>query len=582
MPVVMGMSAFFHDSACCLVRDGAIVAAAQEERFSRQKHDPSLPMQAFRWCLEQAHLTMADLDGVAYYEAPFKKLERQLWQLRSGLSRDRCFGLWRQARQPAELIRSVLGYEGDIDVFEHHRSHAASAFFCSGWPDAAILTVDGVGEWATTTYGRGRGDEIDLFEEVPFPHSLGLLYSTLTGYLGFGVNDGEYKVMGLAPYGQPRYVDRLRQVIRPEAGGQYRLDLRYFDFVSRERMHTDALVDLLGCPARHRDDPLSQDHRDIARSLQIVLEDILLEKVRYLHARVGGDALCLAGGVALNCVANGRLRRDGPFARIFVQPAAGDAGGAVGAALLAHARRAPLAPRQLEDAYLGPAYSNEAIADLINRVRIRPADYRGRESALIDAVVDLLCDGKVIAWFQGRMEFGPRALGARSILADPRAAGMRDHVNLLIKERESFRPFAPAVLDSLASVHFELDHPSPFMLETCRVRSALPLPAVTHVDGSARVQTVDARTNPRFARLLAAFHARTGCPMLLNTSFNLRDEPIVAAPVDALRSFARSQLDALVIEDFLVARADLSSGLVANCRGVRLERGRTEDRVYTF
>jgi carbamoyltransferase len=585
MFTVVGLSAYFHDSACCVLRDGVLVAAAQEERFSRRKHDESFPLRAFGWCLRQAGLTLADVDCVAYYEDPFKKLERQLWQAWPALSPDRCLRLWARARLPLNAIREVLGHRGDVEISDHHQSHAASAFFFSGFRDAAILTVDGVGEWATTTYGHGSGERIEMLEEVEFPNSLGLLYSTITSYLGFAVNDGEYKVMGLAPYGRPRFVETLRVLAESGPGGQFRLCPRYFDFRRDDRMYSDAVPELLGMPPRRRGEPILPCHEDLARSLQVVLEEMLLEKVRYLHTRVPVDDLCMAGGVALNCVANGRILREGPFRRLFIQPAAGDAGGALGAAALAHVRHrgTERLPARLEHVYLGPGASAQEVGDLLDTLAIAATDYRRDEEALIAETVRRLSSGQIVAWFQGRMEFGPRALGARTILGDPRDPTMRDRVNSIIKEREAFRPFAPAVLESHARAHFDLDHPSPFMLETCQVISPIALPAITHVDGTARVQTVDARTHPRFARLLRAFHDRTGCPVLLNTSFNLKDEPIVATPADALSSFARSPLDALVVEDFIVDRAQLLAALPTAGKTLQATASRMATlQVYPF
>jgi carbamoyltransferase len=581
---VVGISAYYHDAAACVLRDGVLVAAAQEERFSRRKHDDSLPQQAFRYCLAEAGLTIADVDCVAFYENPAVKLERRLSQYWPVLTPRRCFEFWARARLPVNAIRMMLGYEGEIELCDHHRSHAASAFLFSGFEESAILTVDSVGEWATTAYGSGRDGTIELFEDVRFPHSLGLLYSTLTNYLGFAVNDGEYKVMGLAPYGRPRLLSALRELLHAGPAGQFELNARYFDFTRTDRMYTDALADLVGCPPRRPGDAILPIHHDIASSLQVLLEEVLLDKVRYLHERVPVDNLCMAGGVALNCVANGRILREGPFKRLFVQPAAGDAGGCVGAAALAHARHCGAATprrRQLDHVYLGPAYSSADVARVLAVAGVEASDYRGREVALIEAAAGLLGEGRILGWFQGRMEFGPRALGARSILADPRDPSMQERVNARIKERERFRPFAPAVLASEASRFFALDHPSPFMLETCQVISDVALPATTHVDGSARVQTVDAHFHPRFAKLLQAFERRTGCSVVLNTSFNLSDEPIVASPADALRSFARSELDALVIEDFIVERSALSESLVASCR--RASGAREGQRnAYTF
>jgi carbamoyltransferase len=550
---VVGISAFFHESACCLLRDGRLVAAAEEERFSRVKHDPRLPAAAFRWCLRRGGIGIADVDCVAYYESPVKKLARQLWSRIP--PRDLA---WLDPGRPERAIREGLGYEGSLLTFDHHLSHAASAFFFSGFPEAAVLTVDGVGEWATTTYGRAGGLTIAPFEQVAFPHSLGLLYSTLTAYLGFAVNDGEYKVMGLAPYGEPRYAGEMRRLVSSAPGGQYRLALEYFDFLRGRRMYSAALPRLFGAPPRRPEEEIAPFHCDVARSLQTVLEEILLEKVRYLHGRTGLADLCLAGGVALNVVANGRILREGPFQRLFVQPAAGDAGGCLGAAALAHARLTGERPGgPLRHVYLGPSWTAGEVAELLAAAGLAAEDFRGREAALLDATAERLAAGRVVGWFQGAMELGPRALGARSLLADARHPGMRDRLNRLVKKREAFRPFAPSVLAAHAREHFALDHPSPFMLETCRVVSPLALPAVTHVDGSARPQTVDAADAPRFAALLEAFRRRTGCPVLVNTSFNVRGEPIVCSPVDALCSMGVSGIDALVLEDFLLDRPAL-------------------------
>ncbi len=547
---IVGLSAGYHESACCLLADGQLVAAAEEERFSRVKHDPRLPLAAFRFCLDSAGVGPAQIDALAYYESPVKKLARQLW------ARQPVRAVDLDVRRIERNIRERLGFAGPILTFEHHPSHAASSFFYSGFADAALLTVDGVGEWATTAYGRGHGREIEIFEQVEFPHSLGLLYSTLTSYLGFRVNDGEYKVMGLAPYGRPRYLAALRRLVELRERGQFALDMRYFDFAATDRMHTGALTDLLGMPPRAPGSAVRRCHRDLARSVQLLLEDVLLAKVRYLATQVASPNLCLAGGVALNCVANRRLLAEGPFARVFVQPAAGDAGACLGAAALAHAALTGERPAgaPLAQAQLGPAWDTASIRCLLAAAGVAARDYAGREDAMLAAVVERLLAGQVVAWFQGRMEFGPRALGGRSILADPRRPEIRDRINRLIKKRESFRPFAPSVLLEHAGDHFALDHPSPFMLETCAVRSPLALPAITHVDGSARPQTVDRRHSPRFAALLTAFHQRTGCPMLLNTSFNVDGEPIVCTPEDALRSMAAAQLDALVLGDFLIDR----------------------------
>ena len=561
---IIGISAGYHDSACSLLQDGVLVAAAQEERFSRVKNDKSWPVKAFLYCLQEGGITIADVDCIGYYEDPCLKLGRQIWmgfmpnlpasrrdQILDRLSRT----------PPQQMIVDILGYEGRVEIFDHHLSHAASSYFFSGFDEAAILTVDGVGDWATTTYGCGKGPHIERFEQVDFPDSLGFFYSAITGYLGFEVNEGEYKVMGLAPYGEPEYADKIRKLVEVTSEGQYRLNMKYFGFLTEDCMYTQELIDLLGQPPRDPESELTQYHMDVARSAQVVLEGIMLEKTRYLHSKFPSENLCMAGGVALNVVANGKCLREGPFKRLFVQPAAGDAGGSVGAAALAHARVTGQPPqvKQLEHVYLGPANS---VSDAYRFLKVSSAkfeDFRGKEDDLIRFTVDRLVEGKVIGWSQGRMEFGPRALGGRSILADPRRPEMRDRINALVKMREAFRPFAPAVLESEYQNHFALNHASPFMLETCDVISDIDLPSITHIDGSARIQTVNANTNPRFTKLLEEFYRRTGCPIILNTSFNMRGEPIVCTPADAVRCFNRCQIDMLVLEDFVLERSGIPS-----------------------
>ncbi|HXD32871.1 MAG TPA: carbamoyltransferase N-terminal domain-containing protein [Pyrinomonadaceae bacterium] len=557
---IIGISCFFHDAACCLLKDGVLIAAAEEERFSRSKHDASIPKRAFNYCLEEAGLTIDEVDCVAYYEEPTKKLARQISMMLPGLASEKKMMVRLDPHRAKREIREILGYEGLIEYVGHHQAHAASCFYYSGFNEAAILTVDGVGEWDTTSYGVGKGKDLEILETVEFPHSLGLLYSTITGYLGFEVNEGEYKVMGLAPYGQPRHADLIRKLIINQPRGQYLLDLQYFDFKSFQRMYSDKMLSLFGRPPRQPRTEILDFHKDLARSLQFVLEELLMDKLKYLHELTGSENLCMAGGVALNCVANGRIKREGPFKQMFVQPAAGDSGGALGAAAIAHQRRANGETKSLifNHAYLGPAFTSEEVASLVESTGVKAQDFRGREVELIEAVAQKLAAGKIVGWFQGRMEFGPRALGARSILADPRGEKMQDRINSIIKQRESFRPFAPAVLEERAAAHFDLDHVSRYMLETCQVKSPIKLPAVTHVDGSARVQTVDEETNPRFARLLRAFERLTGCPILLNTSFNLNYEPIVCNPIDALICFILSGLDTLVLEDFIIDRSGIS------------------------
>lgn len=555
---IIGISAFYHDSACCLLQDGVLVAAAQEERFSKRKHDPSLPVQAFFYCLEQANLSISRIDYLAYYEEPVKKLARQLW---SGYDYEGEEMIARMdPKRPEREIRELLGYEGPIKYVGHHLSHAASSYYFSGFDSAAIMTVDGVGEWTTATYGEGKGNRINLFEEVQFPDSLGLLYSTITSYLGFRVNNGEYKVMGLAPYGKPLYVDKIHALLKSADLGQFQLEMGYFDFVRGRRMYSDTLIELFGQLPRQPETEIMQFHKDVAKSLQVVLEEILLEKSKYLYDRTGLTNLCMAGGVALNCVANSRILRDGPFRQLFVQPAAGDAGGALGAAALVYSQLTEHKRRseKLKHVYLGPGYSIDEISRMLNSTSLNAKDYSREPGKMIREAARRLAQGRVIGWFQGRMEFGPRALGARSILADPRDDTMRDKINAMVKKREAFRPFAPAVLEDKTREHFEIDHASPFMLETCQVISDIHFPAITHVDGSARIQTVDRETNPLYAELLIEFDRLTGCPVLLNTSFNVRGQPIVCTPFDALLCFINTEIESLVLGDFIIDKADNS------------------------
>jgi carbamoyltransferase len=571
--LILGISAFYHESAVCALVDGELVAAVAEERFSRVKHDAALPVEAWRWCLGRVGADVTDIEAVAYYERPAVKLERQRW---AGPRKGDAEPGWRDAAAAERAVREGLGWDGPFLEYPHHLSHAASAYYLSGFEAAAVLTADGVGEWATTGYGRGDGDDVKLFAEVRFPHSLGLFYSTLTAYLGFRVNSGEYKVMGLAPYGEPRFFDRLRRVLRVEDGPGFELEMRYFDFVTGRRMWSAELEDLLGVMPRRPGEPLEAVHADLAASGQRLLEEVLLGKAGWLAGEVGSPNLCLAGGVALNGVANGRLLREGPFDRMFVPPAPGDAGGAVGAAMLAHrqltgrrpATGSPGAP--LAAARLGPSWSVGDVAALLGAAGLEHRDHRGDAAALVEETARRLAAGQVVGWFEGAAELGPRALGGRSILADPRDPEVRERLNRRIKRREAFRPFAPAVLAERAGEHFALGRLAPgddanllarFMLQTCPVRSPLALPAVTHVDGSARPQTVDPATHPRFAALLAAFERLTGCPVLLNTSFNVAGEPIVDSPADALLTFAAAGLDALVLEDFVIDREGLPADL---------------------
>ncbi len=589
-PNIVGMSWGYHDSACCLLQGGTLVAAVQEERFSRTKNDKSIPRRAFRYCLEAGGLALSDIDCIAYYEDPGLKLGRQLWMALNpelpAAQRETILARL-GGQQPEETIRRVLGYAGPVEIVDHHLSHAASSYYYSGFDEAAILTLDGVGDWPTTTYAAAAGPRIDRFEQVDFPDSLGFFYSAITGYLGFEVNEGEYKVMGLAPYGTSRYADKMRELIEVTSAGQYRLNMKYFGFLTGSSMYSEELAALLGQPPRAPESELRQFHKDVARSVQAVLEEVLLEKVRYLHSRVPSENLCLAGGVALNVVANSHCLAQGPFQRLFVQPAAGDAGCSLGAAAVAHVRLRGEAPsrQRLQHVFLGPAIATDEVHRLLAASSAKYRDLRGREEELIGYTVDRLLEGKVIGWAQGRMEFGPRALGARSILADPRQPEMRDRINALVKMREGFRPFAWAVLETAVRDHFALDHPSPFMLETCKVISPLDLPSITHVDGSARVQTVSRDTHPRFAALLEEFYRRTGCPILLNTSFNMRGEPIVCTAQDAILSFDRCANDTLLLDEFILERSGLPVLWELQAKKALAQRSRegaVEHLVYTL
>jgi carbamoyltransferase len=593
-PHILGLSAYYHDAAAALVSGGEIVAAAQEERFSRRKHDERFPEQAAAWCLRQAGLTPAQLDAVVFYDKPILKFARLLesylavapggWrtfpQVLPGWLGEK-LNLRRTLREELPGLRP----ECPILFTTHHQAHAASAFYPSPFAEAAILTVDGVGEWATTTVGRGRGTAIELLREIRFPHSLGLLYSAFTGYCGFRVNSGEYKLMGLAPYGEPRYADLIRtELLDLKDDGSFWLNLDYFAFLHGTTMTNARFHRLFGGPPRRPEDPLEPRHMDLARSVQVVTEEVLLRLARHARELTGLPHLCLAGGVALNCVANGRLLREGPFERLWIQPAAGDAGGALGAALAAwhehfHGARdhaaAPAAAGASTDAMhgalLGPEYTDAEIEETLRR---HGAVWeRLDRDALLDRTVQLLAAGKVVGWFQGRLEFGPRALGNRSILGDPRSPAMQSVMNLKVKFRESFRPFAPAVLRERAGAYFELDTDSPYMLLVAPVRAELrrpvppglrgldllkaersTLPAITHVDFSARIQTVDAARFPLLHALLRRWEAATGCAVLVNTSFNVRGEPIVGSPDDAYRCFVNTEMDYLVIGSYLLDR----------------------------
>jgi carbamoyltransferase len=599
LTAILGISAFYHDSAAALVVDGEVIAAAQEERFSRKKHDERFPAAAVAYCLQEAGLTPDQLDYVAFYDKPLTKFERLLETylacapsgLRSFLM---AMPLWLKDKLfMRRRIRAGLPgpTTAPIVFLDHHESHAASAFFASPFDRAAVLTLDGVGEWSTASLGVGVGNRLTLTRHLKFPHSLGLLYSAFTYYCGFKVNSGEYKLMGLAPYGRPVYADAIyKHLIDLKPDGSFRLDQRYFNYCQGLTMTNRRFHALFGGPPRPPESRIEQRHMDLAASIQAVTEEVFLRIGRDLHARTGMKHLVLAGGVALNCVANGRLLREGPFDDLWIQPAAGDAGGALGSALfvwhqLLDNPRRPNGRDSQKGSLLGPRFSPEQVRQFLNAVEA-PAQHFADEGELLAHVAELLAEGKVVGWFAGRMEFGPRALGARSILGDPRSPKMQATMNLKIKFRESFRPFAPVVLREHAHEWFDLDprHESPYMLLVAPVldRHRTPLdedeartmaddpdlchrvnvarstiPAVTHVDYSARVQTVDAERNPRFHRLLTAFAARTGCSVLVNTSFNVRGEPIVCTPQEAFRCFQATEMDALVLEDFVLHKDDM-------------------------
>lgn len=573
MTRILGLSAYYHDSAACLLEDGRIVTALQEERFSRKKHDDSLPEKAIQAALNTAECTVSDLDYVVFYEKPFARFERLLETYLQHCPRGlrsymKAMPVWiKKKLWLKDEIRKTLHYEGPVLFADHHESHAASAFYPSPFSEAAILTIDGVGEWTTTTLGTGKGNRINLHRELQFPHSLGLLYSAFTYYLGFRVNSDEYKVMGLAPYGRPIFADLiLEKLIDLNSGGAFSLNMEYFDYEVGLRMTSERFADLFGGPPRERHEPLTERHKNLAASIQRVTEEIILGMARELQKTTGSRNLCMAGGVALNCVANGRLLRESDFERLWIQPAAGDAGGALGSALAVWHRylereRIIVRPDRQEGSLLGTRYSS---AEIERFLESEGAVYHRLDwPKVLDVTANSLLKGEVVGWFQGRMEFGPRALGNRSILADPRNPEMLDEVNRRIKYRESFRPFAPAVLESEASSYFALDSASPYMLLVAQVRAAARdrIPAVTHVDGSARIQTVDGQTNRRFFELLKTFHSRSGCPVLLNTSFNVKDEPIVESPAQAYRCFMRTGLDLLVMENCVLYKCQQPSGL---------------------
>lgn len=603
---ILGISAYYHDSAACLVSDGQLVAAAQEERFTRKKHDPGFPACAARYCLRAAGLCPADVDYVVFYDKPFSKFERifetYLAFAPKGFNsfatsmpvwlKDKLF----QRTLIAEALNEHLGNDVDwsrrLRFSEHHLSHAASAFFPSPFHEAAVLTMDGVGEWTTTSLAIGKGKELSVYKEIHFPHSLGLLYSAFTYYIGFKVNSGEYKVMGLAPYGEPKYVHLIKEhLINIKEDGSFHLDMSFFDYCTGLTMTNGRFETLFGGPARRPESGLTQREMDLAASIQAVTEEVVRRLAKEIRTTTGQRNLCLAGGVALNCVANGKLMREKLFDNIWIQPASGDAGGAVGAALAAYhlmleKPRSVPAGDSMNGAYLGPEFSQREIEErLVKAGAVFTAEI---DEALIDSVAHALIDGKAVGWMQGRMEFGPRALGGRSIIADPRSPTVQKQLNLKVKYRESFRPFAPSVLREDVSQWFQLHSDSPYMLLVADVLNTkqLPMsekqkqlfgidklnvvrseiPAVTHVDYSARVQTVHNTTNPRFHRLISKFKELTGCPVLVNTSFNVRGEPIVCTPEDAFRCFMGTDIEMLAVGNSLLRKEDQSRTLMKNYR----------------
>ncbi len=586
---ILGISAFYHDSAACLVKDGVIVAGAQQERFSRIKHDHRFPHDAINFCLDFAKISASDLDYVAFYDKPFIKFERLLetylsYAPRGWASFLLAMPLWlKQKLHLPSLIQKSMSYDGKILFPEHHESHAASAFFPSPFKRAAFLTMDGVGEWTTTSFGVGEQNRIRIDCEIKFPHSLGLLYSAFTYFTGFKVNSGEYKVMGLAPYGEPKYVDViLRDLVDLKEDGSFKLNMDYFTYPYGLTMTGSGFEKLFGGPARSPESKLTQREMDIAKSVQVVTEEVMLRTSRHIHKVTGEKNLCLAGGVALNCVGNGRILREGPFENIWIQPASGDAGGALGAALfvwhqlLGNERSADDTHDLQFGSYLGPEFSDKEIEGFLQQ-KGYPYRYMGNGSTG-SVVADLIAEGKVIGWFNGRMEFGPRALGGRSIIGDARNSEMQSQMNLKIKYRESFRPFAPSVLVEQVSNFFELDRPSPYMLLVADVDKKIrrkmsndeeklwgidklnvarsEIPAVTHVDYSARIQTVHKETNPMYHEVISKFYEKTGCPVIVNTSFNVRGEPIVMSPEHAYLCFMRTEMDYLVLGSYLLDKKD--------------------------
>ena len=564
---ILGISCYFHDAAACLVIDGHIVAAASEERFTRIKHDANFPVHAIRYCLETAGLLIDSVDWLIFYDKPFRKFDRIVSMYLDTFPKSRkafvqAIPAWvKKKLYMRDLFEQEIYYDGKVLFCEHHLSHAASAFFLSPFRRSALLTVDGVGEWDVASYGVGEGETIDMQKEMRFPHSIGLLYNAFTYYLGFEVNSDEYKVMGLAPYGKPRFADKIYEMIDVRTDGSFRVDLRYFGYHYGLRMINKKFISHFGAPVREPETEIRQRDCDIAASIQHVTEELLLKMARHVHSETGEKHLCLAGGVILNSVANGRIVRETPFQDVFIQPAAGDAGGAIGAALFCyHALLGHPRQNSLQHVYFGPEYDDETISLFLKNEGL--AFEHLDDTALVKRTAALLEKGKIVGWFQGRMEFGPRALGNRSILADPRQQDMKDRVNQAIKFREGFRPFAPAVPYEVAGEFFHIDRPSPYMLLVVPVKESHRdrLPAITHVDGSARVQTVERQHNALFFDLLTEFGRRAGLPVLLNTSFNVRGEPIVCTPRDAVNCFFKTRLDVLVLGNHVITEKPIEYG----------------------
>jgi len=586
---ILGISAYYHDSAACILRNGEIIAAAQEERFTRKKHDQNFPSNAITYCLAEANINSKDLDIVAFYDKPFLKFERILetylaFSPRGISSFLKAIPLWIKKKiWIKELIRDELNYAGEIIFPEHHASHAASAFYTSPFNESAFITMDGVGEWSTTSYGIGNGNKMEMLADIKFPHSLGLLYSAITYYTGFRVNSGEYKVMGLAPYGEPKFKDLIyNHLIDVKKDGSFVMDMSYFNYSVGLRMTTNKFNNLFGGPPRKPESDLTQKEMDIARSIQEVTEEIVMKMAKHVRKTTGMNYLCLAGGVALNCVSNGKLLRSGLFKDIYIQPAAGDAGGALGCALIAwyqylgNKRKVDGKNDFMKGAYLGPEFSNNEIKDYLDK---KGYIYQKLEDKdLPEKISDLIADQKVIGWFQGRMEFGPRALGGRTIIGDARSSKTQKTINLKIKYRESFRPFAPSVREENISEYFDIDRPSPYMLLVTSVHKDKQLkmtkkqenyfglkklnivrseiPAVTHVDYSARIQSVNKKTNPRYHKMLTKFNDKYGCAVIVNTSFNVRGEPIVCTPKDAYLCFMRTEMDYLILNNYLLTKSE--------------------------